>query len=111
MYQFSKRFNVDGRQRRENGGVNMKLLLRFQWNENGGFCKRISVDVANMMNKYVLGNFSILFLFVPKKKKWISSVLCWCERKPLPSVSVSRARLSPSLKPFNAIVIFDMWYF
>ena len=37
---------MDGRKRRENGSVDVKLLLRFQWNENGVFWKRISVDVT-----------------------------------------------------------------
>ena len=31
------RFSVDGRKRYENASVDVKLLLRFQWNENGGF--------------------------------------------------------------------------
>ena len=46
---FSKRFCVlmwTGENNVKTLGVDVKLLLRFQWNENGGFWKRISVDVA-----------------------------------------------------------------
>ena len=39
---FLKRFSMVG----ENGRVDVKLLLHFQWNENGAdLWKRISVDV------------------------------------------------------------------
>ena len=37
------RFSVDGRKRYENASVDVELLLRFEWNENGGVWKRISV--------------------------------------------------------------------
>ena len=40
------RFSVDGQKRHENAVVDVKRLLRLQWNENGGFWERISVDVA-----------------------------------------------------------------
>ena len=39
-------FSLDGRKRYENASVDVNLLLHFQWNENGGFWKHISVDGA-----------------------------------------------------------------
>ena len=36
-------FSLDGRKRYENASVDVKLLLHFQWNENGGFWKHINL--------------------------------------------------------------------
>ena len=37
------RFSMDGRKRYENGSVDVKLLLRFQWNENEGLVENVLV--------------------------------------------------------------------
>ena len=40
--------SVDGRKRCKNASVDEKRFIRFQETENGGFRKRISVDMVNL---------------------------------------------------------------
>ena len=57
---------MDGRKRYKNASVDVKLFIRFQETENGGFGKRISVDKSASLcgrakteifeNDYVTGN-------------------------------------------------------
>ena len=48
--------SVDGRKRWKNGSVDVKLFIRFQETENGGFRKRISVDMASVIDMICIVN-------------------------------------------------------
>ena len=48
---------MDGRKRCENANVDVKLFIRFQETENGGFRKRISVDGASVLNQEEMPTF------------------------------------------------------